>query len=244
MRKKVQGFLVREGTKIKVNHQKTDSILLNKLQVDFLLQYKNCFEGKLLDAGCGEKPYSLIYGSEVSEAIGCDVKTCVHDQKQVDIFASIENLPFENEEFDTILCTNVLEHVKNPDAALCEFSRVLKKNGKVIISVPFLYPVHEAPYDFQRYTKYGLESKIKNNGLKIETILPWGGPGLMLMVYCNLCLCKVVKIKLLRKICCFLQEISYLIYRKFFVRKILQGRCNFGMIISMGYFLVASKGQE
>ncbi len=65
----------------------------------------------MLDAGCGEKPYSLIYNDFLSESIGCDVETYVHNQKNIDVFSSIGNLPFEADSFNTILCTNVLERV-------------------------------------------------------------------------------------------------------------------------------------
>lgn len=238
---KKQGFLVLKGNKIKVNHNKTDSVLLNKLQVDFLTYYRKYFNGKLLDAGCGEKPYKLLYGNLVSNEVGCDIEGCIHNQKEVDVFASIEKLPFDNETFDTILCTNVMEHIEYDGQAFRELARVLKKNGTLILSVPFLYPVHEAPYDFQRYSKYGLETRIQRNGLIIKQLHPWGGAGLLLLVYINLFFCKFIQWKWVKKISCILQEGIYFLYKRFFFKRILCGKCKLGETISLGYFSIIRK---
>ena len=135
-----QGFLYKKGRKIKVNHKKTNSVLLNNLQIDFILRNKQYIKGYLLDAGCGEKPYSLIYKDITKKSVGCDVEYCIHDQKKVDVFASLDNLPFQNNTFDTVLCTNVLEHVAENEKSFFELSRVLKNKGYIILSVPFLYP--------------------------------------------------------------------------------------------------------
>lgn len=236
-----KGFLIKEGNKIKINHKKTDSVILNRIQVAFLLKNKDKLKGKLLDAGCGEKPYSLIYGDSVTEVIGCDVETCIHNQQEVDVFASLDDLPFEDEEFDTILCTNVIEHVEHAERAYSELSRVLKKGGTLIVSMPFLYPVHEAPYDFQRFTKFGLEYKLRLNRMKLQVLYPWGGPGLLFVVYFNLFICKCIKLGWMKKINCCLQEIFYAIYSKTSYSKVIQGKCKLGETISLGYFGVATK---
>ena len=182
-----QGFLIRKDNgKIIVDSKKTTSILTNQLLVDYLIDTSFCLQGKLLDLGCGEKPYKLIYDAICESSIGVDVQTCVHEQKYVDVFASADKLPFENAFFDTILCTNVLEHVANAGKAFQEIGRVLNNKGYLVIAVPFLYPVHEAPYDYYRYTKYGIEHQLKKNGFTIERSMPWGGAGMLLCVYFHL----------------------------------------------------------
>lgn len=245
MKTQKQGFLIRKKNngkeKFYINHKKTNSVLLNKIQVDFLLYFKNVFHGKLLDAGCGEKPYKLIYDEMVEEQIGCDVETCVHNKESVDVIASLDNLPFTEDSFDTILCSNVLEHVENVEKAFQELERVLNVDGRLILSAPFLYPVHEAPYDFQRFTLYGLKANLKKYNLEIETILPWGGVGLMLAVYINLFLCKFLRCKLIEQISCILQEGFYFIYKKIAFNRIIKNKCKNGNIISLGYFVVAKK---
>ena len=238
-----QGFLYKKGRKIKVNHKKTNSVLLNNLQIDFILRKKKYIKGYLLDAGCGEKPYSLIYKDITKKSVGCDVEYCIHDQKKVDVFASLDNLPFQNNTFDTVLCTNVLEHVAENEKSFFELSRVLKNKGYIILSVPFLYPTHEVPHDFYRYSFYGLKYQMEKNGLKIVKAIPWGGIGMMILVYCNLFLCKFLKIGIINSLACFFQEGIYTVYHKIFLNYLVNEGIKKKMLktISMGYFIVAQK---
>lgn len=239
--KKSQGFLNKENNKIKINYNKTTSVLLNKIQLDFLLDNKNYLKGKLLDAGCGEKPYSLIYDEYVVESIGCDVETCKHNQKFVDVFASLDSLPFNDEEFDTILCTNVMEHVFESKKAFGELTRVLKSGGNLILSIPFLYPAHEIPYDFYRYTNFGIKKQLENRGYLIQENFAWGGIGLLICVYINLFFCKLVKIHVFSKCCCYIQEIFYQVYRTFCFKHLDVTDDNLLSKISCGYFVIATK---
>ena len=238
-----RGFLYQKNGKIKVDNRKTNSILLNNLQIDFLLRNCQYMKGFLLDAGCGEKPYSLIYEKLTEQSIGCDVPYCVHDQSAVDVFATLDELPFQNNMFDTVLCTNVMEHVAENGKAFSELSRVLKHNGHMLLSVPFLYPTHEAPHDFYRYSVYGLIYQLEKNGMEIVSVTPWGGAGLMFLVYCNLFLCKFLKIRIIDFVFCALQEGIYSVYRKIFLKHLIAGGMENGMgkIISTGYFMIARK---
>lgn len=242
MKKKLQqGFLIKKGEKFTIDSNKTSSIILNQLQVDLLEDNKKYFVGNLLDAGCGEKPYKLLYDDLVEKSVGCDVETCVHDQTSVDVFASIDNLPFEDDQFDTVLCTNVLEHVAEAGNAFIELARCLKPGGHLIISVPFLYPVHEAPYDFYRYTIHLLQYQMKKNKLNIMKIIPLGGIGLLIMVYFNLFICNVLKWKLLKKINCIFQKFFFFLYKKIAFKKLNESVNKINSIISCGYFIIAKK---
>ncbi len=87
----------------------------------------------------------------------------------VDIVASVYQLPFQDGEFDRVLCMVVLEHLEDPIRAIAEMRRVLKPGGKIIISVPFMFPMHDTPGDYWRFTKFGLQ-KLFSNGWKIEKI--------------------------------------------------------------------------
>lgn len=91
-----------------------------------------------------------------------------------DVFADGAFLPFSEECFDHVVCFEVLEHVHSPARVVGEIYRVLKPGGRAWLSMPFLYPLHDAPYDFQRYTVYGLERDIELAGLEITKLLKTG----------------------------------------------------------------------
>lgn len=122
---------------------------------------------KVLDFGCWEKPYKsiLIY----DEYIWVDFKSSGHDntQNQVDYFWDWKELPFKNDEFDSIITTEVFEHIFNIDEVLIELNRVLKKWWKIVATIPFVIHEHEVPYDFARYTSYWIESLLKKHWFKV-----------------------------------------------------------------------------
>lgn len=84
-------------------------------------------------------------------------------------------LPFEDSEFDTVLLTDVLEHIPEPLHAMTEIARVLRPGGKLILSVPFFYWIHEEPHDYYRYTKFALERFCDLSGLNVLELRPYGG---------------------------------------------------------------------
>jgi len=103
-----------------------------------------------LDLGCSNKPN---YKGFFPNRIGLDIKS----GEGIDVVADAHNLPFENEKFDIILCTEVLEHLHSPHIAVSEMKRVLKKGGLLILTTRFIFPIHDAPNDYYRFTKYGLK---------------------------------------------------------------------------------------
>lgn len=131
--------------------------------------------GKLLDIGCGEKPYEGIAKKYNSEYVGLDHVDTFHDKSKIDLFGTAYKIPKENEYFDTILCTEVLEHLEEPDLAIKEAARVLKTGGYAIYTVPFFWHLHEEPRDFYRYTKYGLKYLFEKNGFEIAKLIPLSG---------------------------------------------------------------------
>ncbi len=114
--------------------------------------------GRVLDAGCGSKPYQNWFGS-VSEYVGLDVMPGT----SVDVVVkSDEQWPLPNEYFDVLLSSQVLEHVENLEFTLSEMDRVLKLGGIMVLSFPFLYNEHGAPYDFQRFTAHRAQKLFPN----------------------------------------------------------------------------------
>lgn len=122
--------------------------------------------GKVLDFGCGSGPYKgLLTNSESYLGLEYDTpENRLH--KQADIFYDGVAIPLESESIDGILSTQTLEHVPNPDQILGEWFRVLRPGGKLLLTVPCMWPEHEAPYDFQRYTSYGLSRILEAHGFE------------------------------------------------------------------------------
>jgi ubiquinone/menaquinone biosynthesis C-methylase UbiE len=125
-------------------------------------------KGALLDFGCGTKPYKKLF-INVDSYIGVDYKIEGREesQKTVDFFYDGKTIPFNDKEFDSILSTEVLEHVFNVEDILCEFNRVLKINGHALITTPFMWEEHEMPYDFARFTTPALEYLYQKHGFEI-----------------------------------------------------------------------------
>jgi SAM-dependent methyltransferase len=129
-------------------------------------EYANGLKGDLLDVGCGTKPYKDLF--KVQSYIGLDIDS-EHTRSlgMADYFYDGITFPFGEGSFDIVLCNQVLEHVFNPDTFLREVARVLKKNGTLLITVPFVWDEHEQPYDYARYTSFALMDMLKRHGFKI-----------------------------------------------------------------------------
>lgn len=91
-----------------------------------------------------------------------------------DVFADAAHLPIASGSVDAVACLEVVEHVRNPVGLVSEVARVLRPGGRLWLSVPFLYPIHDAPHDFRRYTEHGLEQLFEATGLRIGRITPCG----------------------------------------------------------------------
>jgi SAM-dependent methyltransferase len=134
------------------------NILVNKINDRELKLYASSYlKGRLIDIGCGAKPYKKFLAPYVTEHIGVDHQETLHDKSNIDRFGTAYNLPAADEEFDCALCTAVLEHMEEPERALKECWRVLNRGGVAIYSVPFIWHLHEEPRDFYRFSKYGLK---------------------------------------------------------------------------------------
>lgn len=118
--------------------------------------------GRLLDVGCGSKPYKLYFNT--SEYVGLEIEG---RNKVADCHYDGKAFPFENAEFDAVFTSQVLEHVFNPEQFLQEIHRVLKDGGAFLLTVPFVWDEHEQPYDYARYTSFGLSHLLTTNGFEI-----------------------------------------------------------------------------
>jgi len=139
--------------------------IADKAIIDYAKKY---FHGDLIDIGCGIKPYKKKLTPLVDNHIGVDHEHSLHDLSNADLIGSAYRIPAKSETFDSALCTAVLEHLEEPELALKECCRVLKKGGIAVYSIPFIWHIHEKPRDFYRYSKYGIEYLFNKTGF--ETI--------------------------------------------------------------------------
>lgn len=131
--------------------------------------------GKLLDIGCGEKWKQDLIGHTVDQYLGLDHPGTAHDSSSVDRFGTAYDIPAEDGEFDSVICTSVLEHLEEPAQALRECRRILKTGGHALFTMPQSWHIHEEPRDFYRYTRYGLEYLFEQSGLSIVELQPLSG---------------------------------------------------------------------
>lgn len=123
--------------------------------------------GRLLDVGCGGKPYRDLFA--VDAYVGLDTESSGHDhaRSRIDVFYDGRAMPFADETFDSVVSSDVFEHVFDLDALIAEINRVTRTGGHLLITLPFLWPEHEAPFDFARYTRYGIAGLLERNGFQV-----------------------------------------------------------------------------
>lgn len=140
-----------------------DSYFIRKGIYNGIKHYSKEFNGKLLDFGCGRKPYRNLF--HVDEYIGIDLKREDEWTKQyADVLYDGTVLPFQDHYFDGVLSTEVIEHLPNEELAIQELYRILKPGGRILITVPFVWNEHGVPYDYRRYTSFGISELLKKYG--------------------------------------------------------------------------------
>ena len=125
--------------------------------------------GVMMDFGCGLKPYKNLF-INIDQYIGVDFKSegHLHEKEDIDVYYDGRHIPFTNGYFDSVLCSEVLEHVFNLNEILQEINRVMKPGAKFLITVPFSWDEHEIPNDFGRYTSYGIKYILEQHGFEID----------------------------------------------------------------------------
>lgn len=133
--------------------------------------------GMVLDIGCGDR-WVEKHLPPAADYVGLDYPITVSKgyAGKPDVLADGQCLPFKAESFDTVLLLDVLEHIPSPDLALSEAKRVLKPQGTLLLQVPFLYPLHDEPHDYQRWTGHGLRISMDKHGFQVLEVSPYGHP--------------------------------------------------------------------
>lgn len=133
----------------------------------------NHARGRVLDVGCGHMPFRSIVLRHADSYEGLDIAPRVDGVRYVTDAVKMNGVP--RNAFDTVLCSEVLEHVPAPDRTLAAIATVLRPGGKLIATVPHLSRLHEEPDDYYRYTGYGLRHLVEQAGFEVLALAPHAG---------------------------------------------------------------------
>lgn len=123
--------------------------------------------GRVLDVGCGSKPYRELIPAR--EYTGLEIDTpLARASFAADAYYDGRHFPFPDARFDAVLCSQVFEHVFTPADFLREIHRVLQPGGRLLLTVPFVWDEHEQPHDFARYSSFGLRAQLEQAGFRVE----------------------------------------------------------------------------
>jgi SAM-dependent methyltransferase len=143
------------------------SYIIRKGLFKLIRKYSCHLKGKLLDFGCGKKPYESMFA--VDEYVGLDIESSGHShiKSKVDVFYDGKTIPFNDNHFDSIFSSEVITHIFNTSDVLSEIYRVLKPDGMFLLTVPFSWFENEIPYDNVRYTSFGIKYTLEEAGFEI-----------------------------------------------------------------------------
>ncbi len=147
--------------------------LIHRLMRQGMASVAGSIHGRLLDVGCGTRPYAPLFAGRVSRYIGVERDRARY--VQADIWGDVLFLPVKDNSFDTVLCNQVLEHVPEPQHMMGEMARVLKTGGTLILTAPHIWELHEVPHDYYRYTPYGLRYLAEKAGLIVVDVRALAG---------------------------------------------------------------------
>jgi SAM-dependent methyltransferase len=201
----------------------------------------------MVDLGCGEAPYKEFFLQYVDKYIGVDWTNSYHDIK-ADVISDLnDKIALPNEFADVVISISVMEHLHNPEGFLNESYRILKDGGVFILQVPFQWWVHEEPYDYFRYTPYGLNYLLEKAGFREIDIYPTGGFFTMWLLKLNYFLARLLRNRYTTKL--KLDNILYYLLAPIFVFNqliaiLLDQLDRKKYLESAGYWVVAKKIKE
>ncbi len=203
----------------------------------YLTHLKEHCKGKLLDLGCGKAPLFAVYKDLVTDNTCIDWDNPCPENSYLDSRCDLtQPIPLPDNQFDTIILSDVLEHIPNPEALWQEIARLLKPEGKFLMNVPFYYQIHEAPHDYYRYTEFSLKRFAELSRMKIVLLQPIGG---VPEVLADLLAKNLKKMPMIGKGLSI--SIQYLCYK--FIKTSLGARVSqqTSKRFPLGYFLVGEK---
>lgn len=193
--------------------------------------------GNLADLGCGKVPLYAAYKDYVKSNTCVDWENTLNKNPFIDQHCDLNgSLPFGDQEFDTILLSDVLEHISEPENLWLEMGRILKPGGNLILNVPFFYKIHEIPHDYYRYTEFALRRFAKNGGFRIVLLKPMGG---IPEILADLTAKTIVNLPVMGKVLAeIIQRIARVFVKTGFGRRLSEKT---SVQYPLGYFMVLEK---
>jgi SAM-dependent methyltransferase len=145
--------------------------LVLRITRQHLFRASSYARGRILDVGCGADPLRNLFDESARSCIGLDRNPGFRPQ----VCGDAQGLPFGEKAFDTLLCSQVLEHLPEPGRAMAEMARVLRPGGHLILTAPHIWGIHEEPHDYFRFTRYGLAHLMNRAGLEVLEIRAMAG---------------------------------------------------------------------
>ena len=135
-----------------------------------------CCRGKLIDLGCGKVPFFEAYRGYFDSVTCVDWPGSAHGSQFIDVAHDLTKpLPFPDQEFDTVLLSDVLEHIPEPQQLCNEMARILRPGGVCLMNTPFFYWLHEIPNDYYRFTEFAIRKLLENASFEIVVVKATGG---------------------------------------------------------------------
>ncbi len=149
--------------------------LVTRLTHGAMAAERDVVHGRLLDIGCGRRPYLSLFEERVTDYIGLEREPGRYSDLPPEVKGDGKALPFVSDSFDTVISNQVLEHVPEPAYAVVEMARVMRPGARAVITAPLIWGIHEEPHDYFRFTPYGLTYVAERAGLIVERVCPLGG---------------------------------------------------------------------
>lgn len=231
-----------EKDKLRASNDSSQVGFGSRLTVECIARFYNdaipkYVKGKLIDLGCGQAPLFIKYRPYTSQVTCVDWVNTTHKNDYIDIECDLTKaLPFEDGAFDTIILSDVLEHIPEPDLLWSEMARILSGGGILLMNVPFFYPLHELPYDYYRYSSYALKRFAEKNGFSVVQLDAIGGsPEVIADILCK----HLQFIPIFGKVVCLFIQYLTSTFMKSNVGKNLSIKTS--ERYPLGYFMVAIK---
>jgi SAM-dependent methyltransferase len=151
------------------------------------------YRGVLYDLGAGEAPYREFFEHHADKYVAVDWSNSFH-KVQPDVMADLNApLPIASGAADTVVSLSVLEHLREPQTMLDEAFRILRSGGHIVLQVPWQWSIHEAPYDYFRYTPHGLQHLLEKAGFSDVEVQPQAGLFTTLVLKLNYFTCRLLR---------------------------------------------------